>query len=205
MQVGITPGKLREALSSDAGREVVRAAMPALKVLAVAGVKEHFALSQSPEGTPWKPIAHPRPDGGSGRPLRDKGLLAASISATNTEETLALHASHPAANVHQFGATIRPTRAKALTIPLTREAKRVGSPGRGRFPRSLFVLAAKGGRSAFLAERDESGTVTLHYVLKREVKVPARPYLGFSAKTLDKVTRLLADRLARHIAERLGG
>jgi phage gpG-like protein len=196
---------LREALSSDAGREVVRAAMPALRVLAVAGVKEHFATGTSPEGTPWKPIEHPRPDGGSGRPLRDKGLLAASISATNTEETLALHASHPAANVHQFGATIRPTRAKALTIPLTKEAKRVGSPGRGRFPRALFVLATKGGRSAFLAERDDSGTLTLHYALKREVKIPARPYLGFSSKTLGKVTSLLADRYARRIADVLGG
>ena len=57
---------------------------------------------------------------------------------------------------------------------------------------------------AFLAERDENGAITLHYTLVREAKVPARPYLGFSSKTLDKVTRLLADRLAKAVAEKLG-
>lgn len=204
MPATLTPTTIRDALSSATGREVVRDAMPVLKVVAVGGVREHFQTATGPDGLPWKKLRHERPDGGSGLPLSDKGLLAASVSASTTEDEITLRASHPAANVHQYGATIRPTRARALTLPLTPEAKRVGSPGRNRFPRPLFVLSLDNQRG-FLAERTPEGGMVLHYVLRKMVVVPARPFLGYSAKTLDRMTKILADRYARRVASALGG
>lgn len=198
----LKPGTLREALSSETGRQVVAETMPAIRVLAVGGVREHFQTATGPDGKPWKRLAHARPEGGSARPLSDKGLLAASVSARITADTLTLLASHPGANVHQFGAKIRPTRAKALTIPLTAEAKRAG--GARRFPRPLFVIRFPGVESGFLAE-DDGKRIVFHYVLRREVEIPARPFLGFSKRTTDRVVAILADRYAKRIAQAFGG
>lgn len=163
-----------------------------LKVLAVAGVKEHFRRSQAPDGTPWRALSHARVGGGD-KPLLDKGTLQASVTAEVTGKQLILMASHPAAGVHQFGATIRPKNGRFLAIPLTPEAKRVGSPRQNHFPRPLFVYAAQEGRKLFLAESVE-GELTIQYRLVGSVTIPPRPYLGFSATTVDKITRVIADR-----------
>lgn len=199
-----TPQTLAASLtlaSGSAYRNAVRATMTARKVISVAGVREHFVRSQTPYGVPWKPLKHPRPSGG-GTPLRDTGLLLASVSAEITEEGIALKASHPGANVHQFGAVIRPVRAKALTIPLTPEAKRTGSPGRGRFPRPLFIYRTHNDH-AFLAESTANG-LTLHYRLEKEVRIPAREFLGFSDATLAKLDKILADAYEKEIAKAFG-
>lgn len=173
--------------------DTVRATIPALCRLAVSGAKDHFRLSQGPDGRQWAPLAHPRPRGGD-KPLRDRGLLMASLSASKTEQGLRLAASHPGANLHQFGGTVKPKRAKMLAIPVSKEAVRSG-PARS-FPRPLFVL--RGTSGAVLAEvkmrgkgRSRTGENVVHYVLARSVKVPARPFVGFSADTLHKMTRLV--------------
>jgi phage gpG-like protein len=177
-------------------QKALKEALPILKVISVAGTREHFAESRGPDGKPWPALKHPRPDGGN-KPLLDKGLLQASISASVTQEELWLRANHPGAAVHQFGATIVPKRAKALTIPVSKEAKRIGSPGRGRFPRPLFVVARGAGQTGFLAEgRPDGKGITIHYLLRRSVTIPARPYLGWSESTIKKMERVLADKLA---------
>lgn len=170
--------------------ETVRDSQDKLTTLAVSGAKDHFTSQRAPDGTPWKPLAHPRPTGGN-KVLRDKGLLAASISASVTEGELRLTASHPAANVHQFGATIRPKSARRLAIPLTRDAKRVPRPR--EFPRPLFVVGTVSA-TAYLAEslgKGRRARIVFHYALVKEVTVPARPFVGFSQETLSKMVRLL--------------
>lgn len=195
----INLAQLRDTIQRrGAPAAVVQSALPAMRLLAIAGVKEHFATSTGPGGESWKALAHPRPQGGQ-HPLRDKGLLMASVGANVTKSQLALIASHPGANVHQHGATIRPKTARMLAIPLTAEANRIGSPRKNHFPRPLFVYAPRGRRSAFLAESKGDGSIRIHYVLKDRVLIPARPFLGFSAKTRDKIDRLLADRLADYV------
>lgn len=173
--------------------QAMQSAMKAMSVIAVSGVKKCFSDQQSPEGVPWLPLAHTRPNGGN-KVLRDKGLLAASISCMVTEQELTLQASHPGAAIHQFGGTIRATKSKYLSIPITKESKRVGSPR--RFPRSLFFMACKSGQGGVLAERvGKKGRITIQYVLKDHVDIPARPYLGFSDATLDKIQRIMSEVL----------
>jgi phage gpG-like protein len=174
-------------------------------LLAHAGVTDSFARQVSPEGVPWKKLAHPRPRGGS-LVLQDTGRLRNSCKATATATQIVLTASHPGANVHQYGATIRPVRAKRLAVPMTREAARVGSP-RGRFPRPLFVLVARTG-SLFLAESKLKGRgkkrkpeTVLQYALRASVTVPARPFVGFSEETLRKIDRLYADRVEEFVTD----
>lgn len=180
--------------------DAIREAGPEIEVLAVAGVRQGFAEGVSPDGTPFAPLAHPRPQGG-GKPLRNTGLLAASVSASCTGDELALRANAPGARLHQEGGTVRPTRAKALAIPVTPEAVRAGSAR--RFPRRLFALGAKaaGKGKGALAESDGRGGVKVHYLLRQSVDVPARPYLGVSEKVLGRIGAAVAAELAAALAE----
>lgn len=182
--------------ASASTQEVIDGTIKALGVIAVAGARQHFTDQSGPDGKKWDSLKHPRPDGG-GRILEDKGLLKASIQARTVKGMIQLVSSHPAANLHQYGGTITPKIARALAIPLTREAKRTGSPRRNGFPRPLFIVKTKNGK-AFLAESND-GKLVWHYILVRQVKVGKREFLGFSAKTLDKMERLLALRLMQKV------
>lgn len=173
----------------------VSASLPAIRVAGVSGVKRHFMRQEAPDGTPWPPLEYPRPNGGS-KLLRDKGLLYGSIQGRITERGIELVASHPGANVHQFGATIRAKQGKYLAIPVTKEAKQVGSPGKNKFPRRLFVIAPANSQNLYLAEAGTSGVV-IHYILRESVTVPARPFMGFSEETLSTIEKIIADRAER--------
>lgn len=188
--------------AAGAPSSIVTDVMPVLCVLASSGARTDFAQGVDPDGKPWKPLAHPRPDG-SNVTLRDKGLLFASIKATSSGSRLTLQASAAGANVHQYGATIRPKSAKALAIPLTIEAKRIGSPKQNHFPRPLFVYRPGPGRNAFLAERKgKRAKLVLQYVLLKQVTIPARKYLGFSRQTLSRMGRIVAEAGSRWAAGR---
>jgi phage gpG-like protein len=176
--------------------QAVSSALPAIRVRAVSGVKKHFVRQEGPDGVPWPAMKSPRPDGGN-KLLRDKGLLFGSVAGRVTDRGIEVFASHPAANVHQFGATITAKRGKYLAIPVTKEAKRIGSPRLNKFPRPLFVMHARNGLGLYLAERLQDGTLVVHYILRRSVTVPARPFIGFSAETLEAFEKIIASRAER--------
>ena len=122
-----------------------------------------------------------------------------------TATTLVVGTNLDKAPIHQYGGTITPTNAKALSIPLSVEAQRAG--GAGKFPRPLFLLKRKG-KPPLLAEQKQKGKgkrqrteLTLHYILLQSVTIPARPFIGWSAKLLGTVERLFGDFLA----SKLGG
>jgi len=77
--------------------------------------------------------------------------------------------------IHQNGGIIRPVKAKALALPLTKEAARAGSPR--RFPRPLFVPRGIPG----LAESTRGGKgLKMQYRFMDQVKIPMRRFLGVS-------------------------
>jgi phage gpG-like protein len=162
-------------------------------LLSVSGVRTHFDQSRGPDGKQWAPLAHNRPEG-AGKPLLDKGLLAASVSASVTANQITLSANSPGARLQQYGGKILPVRGKWLTIPVTVEAKRIGSPRQNHFPRPLFFRATTNPLTALLCETDPTGRIVVQYVLKPDVTIPARPYLGWSEATLTKIQKLIADR-----------
>ncbi|MBA5778075.1 phage morphogenesis protein [Stappia sp. F7233] len=91
------------------------------------------------------------------------------------------------ARIHELGGTIRPVQAKFLAIPVSAEAERAGSPR--RMGELAYAQSLKG--QPLLVDRN-SGDV--HWVLKTEVKIPARPYLRPAA---DKEYPKLARRIKK--------
>lgn len=176
--------------------------VPALKVttlLLIAATKENFARGTAPDGTPWKPLAHARPRGGS-KPLRDRGLLMASISGGSdhveklTDTSLTVGTKRIGANLHQKGGTVKPKRAKYLAIPLTVEAVRAGSP---RNMSGLIFIPKKGGGKGGTMAAVKDGRRTNHFALVSSVTVPARPFLGWSKELTKRVDAVFADAFAR--------
>lgn len=75
------------------------------------------------------------------------------------------------------GAYITPKKARALAVPISREAKRASAKGLG--PRSmpnLFMLSRKG-RDPLLAVKRARGALKIMYVLKKSVRLKPRPWL----------------------------
>lgn len=101
---------------------------------------------------------------------------------------------------HEFGATIRPKRAKYLTIPLPAALNANGTPKKARareWDRTFFLTSRAG--NLLIVRRDGRKIVPL-YVLKRQVRIPAR--LGFR-RTLEKQVPRFGDYAMARMAERL--
>lgn len=93
-----------------------------------------FKFGQSPYGQKWAPLKLR-----VGQPLRDTRVFQSSIVARFEGESATIGTNHIGARVHQFGATIRPVKAKMLrffakgsTIPIFRKSVKI--PARPYFP-----------------------------------------------------------------------
>lgn len=155
-----TPEQAAAQLNSDANRLADnKLVAKILKLSAMAmksDVRENFDKSAGPDGRPWAKLRFPRVRGGD-KPLLDTGLLRASITTkakdhieTFTLNSVEIGTTKVGANLMNSGGTVVPVKAKALAIPLTKEALRAGGPR--RFPRPLVMLWRKGAKSGVLAE-----------------------------------------------------
>lgn len=122
---------------------------------------------------------------------RRTGMLARAlghkVDVTNTGVTLTfgyLHGPGEAALAYaptqEFGATIRPRKAKWLTIPLEAALTPAGVPrGPARSFTNTFFIPIKGGRELLLMQR-RSGhdAVPLFLLTKGPITIPARPALA---------------------------
>jgi hypothetical protein len=129
-------------------------------------------------------------------PLQDTRTMMQSVTGSNPAqiatapftlnaaglEAGTIGSKFPGAAVHNFGATIRPVRAKALALPATREAKKAGGPR--SFPRELFFVKPKGGSGksghvGWLAEskgRGKNARLERHFMLRTSVEIPQRQW-----------------------------
>jgi phage gpG-like protein len=92
------------------------------------------------------------------------------------------------APLQQFGGTIAPVNAKMLAIPLTKEAQRAGTAR--RFPGKLHA-AVKDGKGVLL----DSEGVAQYALTKGPIKIPARPFAGFSEKAIDRIQKIFVEYL----------
>lgn len=158
--------------------------MKILSLLIKNDAKVNFDRSVTPDGRPWAPLRFPRARGGGAgsKPLRDRGLLMASMQGRgpNAVErisgaTLEQGTNLEYANLHQYGGVIVPTGGrKFLAIPRTPEAAR--TPAR-KFPRPLRAIIGK--RGGVLVE--ETG----------------RKVAGVARRTLKFTNRKLSQAIAR--------
>jgi phage gpG-like protein len=160
---------------------------PAFKKIALLleeAAKENFEGSHAPDGTRWKELKQPRSrprdrkarPGFGQKPLRDSGLLMASLSATGqhhvekiTESTLTWGTNLEYAGVHQFGHTFQ------------RPEKRRDKPW----------VFQKDGRTIF-TKRIRAHTQT----------VPARPFLGLNDNLKSDIGAILLEEFQKQV---LGG
>jgi phage gpG-like protein len=178
-------------------------------------MKGHFDRSASPDGSPWAPIG-PRPQGGD-KPLLNTGKLRASITGQAETDGASAGTNAIQANLMNAGGTIRPVKAKALSIPITREAVRAGSPR--VFPRKLVLIKSQkgnvllvetapktktgkikkrkqtAGEKSLAARFDGGAEFVVHYVLVPSVTIKARPFNGFTAEAIEDVTGMAMDYL----------
>ena len=154
----------------------VKSIRPVLSVFAASGVREirdRFQTGIGSKGERWSPLKFPRPEGG-GKPLLSSGVLEASFTNRVTEDTITIGTAQKQAPLMNMGGTVTPKKGRFLAIPLTKEAKRAGSPR--RFRRVLHARFAKNGRTGVLVDRKG----VEQYLLVQKVTVPARPFMGFS-------------------------
>jgi len=175
------------------------------RVAIVASVKENFAGNHSPDGQPWKGLLFPRVRSkGKDMPLRDRGILMASVTSTAGEKhveeitrtTLEMGTALDYAAVHQDGGTIYPKKGKFLAVPRTIEAYRAGSPR--RFPRPLsFAVGKKGGVMFEIKQtgrgKSKKAQRINHYMLLLKAVIPQREFLGFSQQLQDRIEEIIAD------------
>jgi phage gpG-like protein len=192
-------------LEAHARRLEPKGLAPLVKIVKqalVADTKENFISESDPDGSPWPARKMPRARGGDAKLLRDRGLLAASLSAAGNEFTVDNETDAgfqwgtnvDYAGIQQKGDTILP-KGKALAIPLTRQAYNAGSPRKWTGP-PLALVWPRGRSSGWLEERKTKGrgkgkleVAVKHYLLVSHVEVPARPFIG------------IGDRLEKRIAE----
>lgn len=85
------------------------------------------------------------------------------------------------ARIHELGGTIVPRHTKYLAIPVSPEAKRVASPR--DMPGLVFVQSRRGqpllvdGALGKSRSKYKLGALKVHFVLRRQVVIPPRPYL----------------------------
>jgi len=140
----------------------------------------------------WEPNAPlTRAIKGSAKPLMDAGHLVASITYRVEGNRVIVWTSRPGADVVHSGGMIRATKSKFLTIPANRNTRRL-MESYGLTPRTciegmrkagfnVFFRQSKGGQSGvvmYLPPKVRKNTKPIVlFILKKEVTIPARPFL----------------------------
>lgn len=134
--------------------------------------------------------------------LRDSGALLASISGTASSDQAKVGTNHIGAKINHFGGTIRakktwlfiPASAKTRTLQ-RRYSTKIGSLIKMMRNDGYSVwFQVKGAKGVVLAkEKGKKGNPFVLFVLKKEVTIPARPFL-----TIDEIDRKVILRYVRN-------
>lgn len=141
--------------------------------------------------------------GAGAKPLMDDGHLLASITYRVEGSRAIVWTARPGANIVHSGGKIRATKSKFLTIPAGRKTRSLmGSYG--LTPRAciegmrkagfdVFFRQERGGGSGmilYLPPKAKKGTKpTVLFILKKEVTIPARPFLRLPKESLAILAR----------------
>ena len=101
--------------------------------------------------------------------------------------------------VHEYGAVVRPRRRKWLTVPLPAAQTPAGvTRYSARDYPGAFLLKTGSGK-LFIAKRgSQKGKLDFLFVLKKEVKIPARRWFSIAARrALDKLPEYLGKEIGR--------
>lgn len=169
------------SLGADLARLSWKRPLKAAAVMLAASAKECFEQGQSPAGVPWAPLKRPRANSkGGDKPLRDKGLLMASLTARGmnhiediTDDRLEFGTNLDYAGIHQDGGTIH-------------------FPDKRRGP----------GEKPWVFPGPDGNPIFTRHIKEHDVTIPARPFLGISDSLAEQVGEMLADEVERQLGFR---
>lgn len=140
------------------------------------GTQLRFRKQVDPDGSPWKKARR------GGQTLSLSKLLRNSITSAFDQRSAAVGTNVAYAAIHQFGGVIRAKKGPFLAIPVTPEAREEGSPK--NMPGLSVWQTIKG---QYVMGKD--GVV--HFLLRRQVTMPERPFLGVSSEDKTELLRVL--------------
>jgi phage gpG-like protein len=152
-------------------------------------IQQNFRAGGRP--TKWPKIGRK-----GGAILQDTGRLRNSINVRAVrlgagKNEIVAETNLKYAAIHQYGGTITAKNAGALAIPLTKEAR---DKRPKEFGKRLFKKKSKDGKTWFLAEAVGERIVN-HYVLKKMVTIPPRPFILVQTEDLQTFTQILTTNL----------
>lgn len=128
------------------------------------------------------------------KPLQDKGGLVSSISHEVQSDHVVIGSNHIAANILHNGGEIKPKNSRFLAIPASRETRRFMRKY-GATPRSCIQSMKSAGyniwfqKNVILAKAKYGTRTYLLFVLKRSIRIPARPYLKLPDQSIEILKR----------------
>jgi len=160
----------------------------ALGILVVNQVRRRIASGG--EGLSWPPTRR------GGVPLNETGRLRGSINhlvrSRGSQSEISVGTNVVYAAVHHFGATIRPVNAQMLFIPISAKGRRIGPKPVGE--RSVRTVT-RTGRETYKPVLKRG----VDFVLKRSVRIPARPYLLVTPEDVADIKSFVAHELQRRL------
>ena len=135
------------------------------------GAQLRFRSTSGPDGAAWEKSFRAKHEGGQTLSLSRRLRNSITYKATGSSATVGTPVVYAA--IHQFGGTVRAKNAQFLSIPVTPAARAAGSP---RNMAGLHVAQTLKGQ--FILVNDKGVT---QYLLRKQVTIPARPFLGVSA------------------------
>lgn len=164
----------------------MRPVMDSLGRVLKTGVQMRFRTQKDPEGTPWKPTRR------GGQILSLSRVLRNSLTYKATSDTAEVGTNVVYAAIHQFGGVIRAKNGPFLAIPVTDAARKWGSP---RKAVGVELAVSQSLKGQFMLVDSKTGTV--HFLLRKQVTVPARPFLGASESDRQELLRVMQGHLDR--------
>lgn len=139
---------------------------------------------------------------GGDNPLRDTGQLFNSITHFPEKNKVTIGTDKPYAPVHQFGATIRPKKAKKLAIPfgwrVRRDVEKYGS-----VEKTIEAYKKQGWKIRFtpakiLGKENKKSPWTVLFVRTNEVRIPKREFLYIDKKDEETIFEIILDYFNSH-------
>ncbi|MCW5666526.1 MAG: phage virion morphogenesis protein [Piscinibacter sp.] len=150
--------------------------------IGVSSTQQRFRSTTGPDGLRWKESRRAKEQGG--QTLSASARLRRSLTYNAGRDSVAWGTNVRYAAIHQFGGIIRAKSGPFLAIPVTDAARAAGSP---RNMEGLSVAQTLKGQFILV---DAKGVT--QYLLRVQVIMPARPFLGVSSS--DETTMLNALR-----------
>ena len=166
MRLGLPLGGTMQPAMENIGR--------ALKT----GTQLRFRTTTGPDGQQWEESLRARNEGGQTLSLTRRLRNSVTYQASNASVAVGTNVVYAA--IHQLGGVIRAKNGPFLSIPVTPAARAAGSP---RNMQGLHVAQTLKGRFILV---DAKGVT--QYLLRRQVTMPARPFLGVSASDRTEIT-----------------